>query len=780
MKITFLEASVPLTKSYVKKPNGVIEKKPYPYVHEVTSITENCPNMKTFAALLIEHAALGHCLLKSNPTRELVAESRAGSTDAAGITDWIVFDVDGLAGCASVEQFMGLMNMKDISYVAQYSASYKIENNDLRAHIFIQLSKPLSAPLVKQWLISLNHRIPELRAATTLTKTGNSLSWPLDISACQNDKLLYIAPPLLKGIKDPVKGTRIEYVRKTHDALIIPDATPGIAQNQEATHKRINEIRIALGFSARKINYKMHGSTKIMVNPDSSTISDMKTDRGFVYFNLNGGDSWGYYHPEDNPDYIYNFKDEPTYLTKDLLPEYWKSLTEQTTRTDSRGLTYLAFCDRKTGAYWRGTHDTTNDTLELYVAKNETQIRHFAKQHGLPLGDFIPEWDLTFDPHDNVRVDPTNQTVNMFEPTIYMSAKLKPVKCCPPLIWRIIHHALGGDLDITEHFLNWLAYIVQYRDRAKTAWVLHGTTGTGKGILMHKILRPLLGAKQTSIRRMEDLNEQYNEYMKCCFLVFVDEVESKALVNERGVMAKLKNFITEESITVRAMYQSAHEVSNYTSWIFASNKNDPVAIDKEDRRFNVGVYQKNKLLVTQKEIDEQIPKELQAFHDYLMNYAVDIIASSTPIDSADRNNMISISESSIDTVGSALLEGDFEFFLDQLPTTTSYQNNALEFNKVQNYEDVLKSMLVRTDEFGNCNVSRDELRAIFEYTVGNIPVTPNKFTSLLKHHRIHTVKLRMNNALTPGIRTTWKDFDRFDAYREQLLPAKAKVKKARQ
>ncbi len=65
------------------------------------------------------------------------------------------------------------------------------------------LDKPYAAPLIKQWLVQKNHEVPLLNASMTLTKTGNALTWPLDISACQNDKLIYIAPPVLKGIKDP-------------------------------------------------------------------------------------------------------------------------------------------------------------------------------------------------------------------------------------------------------------------------------------------------------------------------------------------------------------------------------------------------------------------------------------------------------------------------------------------------------------------------------------------------------------------------------------------------
>jgi len=134
--------------------------------------------------------------------------------------------------------------------------------------------------------------------------------------------------------------------------------------------------------------------------------------------------------------------------------------------------------------------------------------------------------------------------------------------------------------------------------------------------------------------------------------------------------------------------------------------------------------------------------------------------------------MISISESSIDTVGSALLEGNFEFFIDQLPTTQAHTRNALEFNKVENYTDVLKSLMERTKPDGKCNLSRDEMHTLFDYAIGGVPSSPNKFTSLLKHHRIHTTRVRLDSdRVVYGIPVQWKDYNSFPQYKKILFPA---------
>jgi hypothetical protein len=83
---------------------------------------------------------------------------------------------------------------------------------------------------------------------------------------------------------------------------------------------------------------------------------------------------------------------------------------------------------------------------------------------------------------------------------------------------------------VADHFLNWLAFILQHRDRTKTAWVLHGVPGTGKGLLTNDILRPIFGT-------LPDCSTPHGGAERAVqplhggtrFLVFVDEVQTKAL-----------------------------------------------------------------------------------------------------------------------------------------------------------------------------------------------------------------------------------------------------------
>lgn len=771
----FLKASVPLTKEYEQRADGSISKNSYPNVYEVTSLKEKNANLAEFASLLQHHAKLGHCLVKGELSRPLTSESRAGTTDPNAATWWILFDLDGVS-FKSPDEFMHAIGYPNVSYVVQYSASHHIYDKTLRCHIAVLLSKPCAAASLKQYLISWNFTTPALKSMLTLTRTGMSLRYGLDITTCQNDKLIYIANPILKNVVDPFKGKqRIQYVKKKTELFVLP-SPPSLVVNKAEVEAHIATLRETAKLPARKNTFKHVRNVEILAKPDEAIITGIKEDRGFVYFNFNGGDSWAYYHPSNNSDFIYNFKGEATYLTKELLPEYWSQVTQAALTTtnappqqNAQGVVHLAFLDKRSSGYWRGTYNHTKDFLDLYAARTETQIRHFAAANNVAIGEFIPEWDIAFDPKDNVRVDAVNRSINLFQPTKYMlaAAKPKPIKTIPPTIQKIIAHVVNHDVACLYHFINWVAYIVQFRAMTRTAWVMHGTEGTGKGLLFNNILRPLFGETQTVIHNMSALDEIYNSYLERSFIVAIDEVQTSNMRSEKGVMAKLRNFISEPKVAIRAMYQTAYETTNYSNWLFFSNQPDPITVPKEDRRFNVAPYQPDKLQITQDEIQKQLPAELHDFYQYLMEYKVDENAAHTPLLNEARKTLIGISESSIDTVATAIIQGDFAFFMEQLPTNQLQAN--LDREVVDHYKATLIHLLERKNTRNICNISRDELRAIFEYTVGDMPKSPNKFSSRLKHHRIHFSPTRINDKIVQGMTTTWADTSLFAAYKAQLI-----------
>lgn len=790
MQIFFLSAQNDLTKKFTKLTNGDIEKTSYLSAYEFTSHEEKPKDLAEFLEALKRHAADGHCLLKGSLARPLINEPRAGSTDTNAATDWVCLDIDGLPPDYTVDELLKLMGIGDVSYILQWSASQSVMNETLRCHVIMRLSRPASAPLLKQWLIQLNHQTTFLRDHMELTKTNLGIRWGLDITACQNDKLIYIAPPILVGLKNPLgRRPRYDLVLKVRDALTLPDKINTPEANRALTTTRVADLRRAANLPERKNSYRTYKDVEVLSKPDQATITEIRHERGFTYMNLNNGDSWAYYHPADNCEILYNFKDEPNYAIKELLPDYYKQAKIAVSRAasiessvgaylpDPQQPVLLAYRDRKTGVYYHGTYDPNTNDLKYDQAKNEKQVRDFCMQYGMPMGDFIPIWDMVFEPNNKApRVDVENRTINLFSDTEYMlNVGKKQPKAVPPTIMKIMSHMVAHDTATITHLLNWLAYIVQRRERPKTAWVWYGTEGTGKGMFASKVLRPIFGLNQTSMRPGSILASEFNAYMRNQLIVFFDEAHVAEMKDSEAIHAKMRNWITEPTISIRAMRENSVETTNYAAIVVMSNKPNVILLQKKDRRWNVAPFQETKLELTDEEIDKKLPSELQAFHDYLAFYPLDEAAARTPLITEDRDRLISTTTSSADDVAYALAEkkADMGFFLDQLPSDGSLVGYRMQ-SSVQDYKKTLHTLLIRTrnEGTGRCKISRDELHTLFEYTVGNMPNSPNKFTKFLAHRHIHTEKVRIDKPVY-GIQVEWKDWSLFADYDRDFFPVQA-------
>lgn len=749
MKITYLSAKIPIVKAYEKTKTAVIYT-PYPMIYEFSSHETEVRNIESWHKSIILYAKKDACILKGASTRLLVDESRAGTTDPDAKTSWICLDIDGIQTENSITDVLGCIKIVNVDYILQWSSSMGIENKTgLRCHVFIILDEPTSPALLKNWLKGLNLNTPLLSSQISLTKTNNALRWPLDITTCQNDKLIYIAPPSLKGIDDPYPGSkRIELIKGLHRTFALPTDIPTPDILNELVVNKLNELRKTLGLAKRKFTTKHAGTIEYLAQPGEATVTGQKLERGFTYFNLNGGDSWGYYHPEDNPEFIYNFKGEPTYRTQDLLPTYWAHATKQERPTSRKetGKLYLGYRDSVTGNYMNAIVDNDSGEIVLVPAKTEKQLNDFLQIYGQPkITGPIPLITPTFNPDSSLVYDEVEHTLNHYRAPTLLSALGTWKK-----IQRLVEHVLGNDMPTIEHFYNWLACALQTRNSTGTAWIWHGTTGTGKGILLRRVITPMFGEANVEEKRMDELDDRFSGYMQHKLILFIDEMEQSRSLYGTKLEAKLKNLITEPRISVRDLYQPHRMVTNYTNMIFASNKPDPVMVQPDDRRFNVGVYQPTNLLTAMayEEIDE-IDGEVPAFMNFLLNRPVDRRQARTPVINLSRDQLIATNRIAIDVVADALNTGDLGFFWDNLRSTPP--SSPLVAMRYEEYKTLVIELVTNVPTA----LSRESLHVLFSWCAGDMPESPNKFTSLLKHHQVHMVHIWLNNRTVRGVRVQW-------------------------
>lgn len=758
MKIATLSGAVPLTKSYTAE--GVT---PYPHLSNFTSTNHDVQTIKDLYVVIKAAAAQGHCLLKGAINRDLNNESRAGSTDSTTVTEWVCFDLDSTTFTTPEEFIQALpTEYHNISYITQYSASYGIKSKTMGCHIFMLLSAPIKANILKLALQTLNFNIPALSNQLTLTRSEIALHYPLDITCCQNDKLIYIAPPVLdKSIKLLVTNPGIQLVIKSEPHIDIMHIGYDSAETLQTRAKNLrNRLRSDAGCTPIKAKVKMLKGVEIQDKLGPIAITEgPKYERGHAYFNVNGGDSWGYYHPENNFEIIYNFKGEPNYLTKEIFPDYYAECVaaRQSTTPGSDGLTPFVFSDMYTASFWRGYWNEAANELDIYPARTEKQLDHFMQHNNRTMGEFVPVMYLIFDPTSTLRLDLEKEIVNNYQPSPFYNEKMLPINRCGPETWPTINfifrHTIGKEEGLQIAWRNWLAYIIQYREKAMTAWLWSGTQGTGKGFITNKILKRLIGEKHVIMKHQRELKSQFNSYLKQAIIAVIDELDITKMDDASVIDSDLKNFITEPFLSIRAMHQESASVKNYTNFIFNSNMYQAMSLPSNDRRFNIGERQDQPLNLTE-EMKQSVEDELFHLFCYLNQIVVDEVMVRTPYRNEARNELMGISKTTADAIADALLKGDLPYMLEQLPDQNMMDTPSIQGAKACAYNSLMKEVLKRlTDNTmrGYYRLSRDELFVIFDYTVGNMSPSPTKFTSYLKHHGIITKATRFGTITRPAI-----------------------------
>lgn len=759
MEIFFLEASVPLTK--VITPTSKVA---YPDIAYFNSHKETVTTPLELYRAVSKNAEAGRCMVKGTLHRNLINERRKGATRTDDKTQWICLDFDRMES-PSVDDALAVLGLQDVTHVLQYSSSHGLDGTEgtVSAHVFMLLDEPMQAPQLKAWL--MNQNLTLFRDELRLSRDKNRLCWPLDITTCQNDKLLYIAPPIFKGMKDPLKS-RIELVKRKKDILSVTRlGERHIDAIKEDEKTVLNTLRKAEGLKPRNRSNVMHGEHELIVGPTSVRVTGIKDCEEYIRLNIEDGDSWAYWHPKENFDFIYSFKDEGVkYKTKEYAPGYYKDcVAEQdainATPTDEGDL-ILGFCDKFTHEYYNGVWNPKTKNLELYQAKSEKQVHHWMKSHGRSCGDFPPFWELHYNPREEWQVDEDNHRINTFLGSEYMELMPSANKRWPTIL-QAICHMLGETTrtELVDHFINWFACVFQRKHKPLTTWVLHGIEGTGKGFFFNKIATPLLYSSNTSSVRIDNIEDQFNGFLENKLLVFVDEVDVDDFREKGRVSAKFRNYITEPTIQIRAMRRLARDVPNYCSFLFSSNRPQPVYIPQTDRRYNVGNFQSQKM---PRPDEKRIASELQAFAEFLLAHKVDIEAANTPLQTEERTRIQSLAITSIAETCKLVTEGDLgslwmartdDRLLRESGVVNPVTTNALAYNALM---DQLIEETTTPGHPGAGKLTRDELLIILQYNVGNIPTSPNKFTSFLRHNGIETRRIRKGDNLCYGLDVAWK------------------------
>jgi hypothetical protein len=797
MEVVFLKAKQRLIKEINAK--GIA---PYPLVKKVTSyhhqIEKTHEGFDNLFQYIQKHAAAGACMYKGLLKRKIKNESRAFLTDRIAQTDLLVMDLDGiefpLANKTTLnthdiqtisEQFISYMppEFHDVSYIAQASASLGLKGNKVSMHLFFILKNPISPTILKEWLKTLNYEIDFLSNQLSLSANGQSLSYPLDVSLAENSKLIYIAPPKFSdGVQDPIAGDRLCAVNRGSPTVdisqLVKDVNPEKVHNIGLQIK--NGLRKKAGLSKkneRVTTINVNNETQeVLQNPDRMSIEVCRVSEPYVNCNINGGDSGAYYFILTNPHYMYNFKGEPIFEIEKADPDFYKSIFETYKEEISAGKNILPVVlrDFYTDTYFNGVFDEDiqqfTDDYPL-TPTQKSSLDGFMRTHNRAAPDYVPDAKVVFDPSSEkgINLKEAPYYVNLYRKTPYMMEAPKDVNVLTygeaiklqryvPNIYKLIKHIVGdGDTEV-EHFINWLAYIYQNKRKTMTAWIFTGVPGTGKGLFVHRILKPLFGEQQVPMRSLENIEEHFNLYMRTALFLVVDEFRMAASGNMGKMADKLKHQITEPNLTIRAMRTNQIELPSFCNFIFLTNRADAVKIEEGDRRYNVGPRQEHKIEERHPDLLsnlDTLDKELYLFAGFLQAFQVDVRMAHSALENKAKQDMKQVSMSVLEEFANAIKTNNLEYFVDilDIPLTNTYDAGGI--STAQRY---IKNWIATSEQ--ETVVPMQHFKIVYDVLTDNTKtLSIRDFTKAMNRLSITTTRKRIGGdartSAPRGVLLTW-------------------------
>lgn len=164
----------------------------------------------------------------------------------------------------------------------------------------------------------------------------------------------------------------------------------------------------------------------------------------------------------------------------------------------------------------------------------------------------------------------------------------------------------------------WLAYPIQHPGaKMATALVIHGPQGTGKNMFFESIMA--IYGEYGRIVDQAAIEDKFNDWASRRLFLIGDEVVARMeLYHTKN---KLKSLITGEWIRINPKNVGAYDERNHVNVVFQSNEDQPLVIERDDRRYTV-IKTPDK--ATQ-DFYDAVAVEIReggiaALHDYLLNY----------------------------------------------------------------------------------------------------------------------------------------------------------------
>ena len=154
---------------------------------------------------------------------------------------------------------------------------------------------------------------------------------------------------------------------------------------------------------------------------------------------------------------------------------------------------------------------------------------------------------------------------------------------CSIFLEHLYENVCGGDSEVYNFILGWMAEGLQRPGHSEAAVVMTGPSGSGKGTFA-ELYGSLFGPHFISTSKREHVIGKFNRHLQDCQLLFGDEIDFKSSAEANQ---QLRNLVTEPMMPVEAKGVDVVQSRKHFRVMIATNERHVVGALQDDRRFLV-------------------------------------------------------------------------------------------------------------------------------------------------------------------------------------------------
>ena len=379
----------------------------------------------------------------------------------------------------------------------------------------------------------------------------------------------------------------------------------------------------------------------------------------------------------------------------------------------------------------------SKSVLENYVYKNynlEFSINTFAKYIPMVNLMFLPNKPKIFKAHNELYF-------NTFRENSILATRhdIKDIDRITSLDLnkypniKILLTNLFTKKESLEYFINWFSTILNKLEKNRTAIVLKGIQGTGKGLLYDYIISYIFGSAHCITISNEQLKGRFNEELESKIFVIGNEIKGDFRDGNTSY-EKLKMYITDDEILIEGKNLKTRKIKNFFNMMIFSNHDTPLQISPHDRRYSVITTNDIKIDELVDDMDifiNNLKKERDNFLKDVIKLKYSKYKASQVLENDDKRLIMEASTPKIELLANWLKKGDMDSIIKEIEDIEEANNKEIAniFNidletvndKKENLFKTLQSEIFEAFEVGY--IANRTLFTLYKISVNNTDST---------------------------------------------------------